>query len=569
MTYDGFVLSAIIAELKRTILRGRVQKIRQSSDTDILMEIRGVGHTYTLLISVDARFPRVYLTASPAKALPEPPNFCMLLRKYVSGSFVTGIEQAGMDRIAHIAIDSSEHGKLMLILEIMGKHSNLILVNSEGKILGAAKHVGSSISRYRQTLPGRDYIPPPGVPKIDIRTIDEDAFEQMWGDFLRTESESRDMRRWLMDKFSGFGPFLADEIVERSRGDHAGIRDELLQLRDMVKNGSYEPVFITDAKGLGLMVYPTPSLQYPPDRQHARNNINEAIDTLFRTLISRTTLDEERTQTLTAIRRAMASRRQTLKSIVRTIEESKKAERYKQIGDIILGNVHALEKGAKTVVLADFYDPDMTEIEIELDEKLGPQENAERYFKRYRKSRDAAATAQSRRKQTQYELDKLQSGMEEAESANTVDALRNIRSAFTSSGLLRQEISHEKQEAEFGGHRIRRVNTPDGWEILYGESSTANDYLTGKIARPNDVWLHARQITGAHVVVRMAGRKGGAPRPILTQAAKIAAMNCDARHSSLVPVDYTLRKYVNKPRGSAPGFVVYRNEKTIDINPKD
>jgi predicted ribosome quality control (RQC) complex YloA/Tae2 family protein len=565
MTYDGFLLSAIAAELRQTILRGRIQKIRQSSETDTLLEVRGVGHSHLLFISVDARFPRIYLTASPAKPLPEPPNFCMLMRKYAAGAFVTSIEQVGMDRILHIGLDSSEHGKLTLILEIMGKHSNLILVNSEAKILGAAKHVGSSISRYRQVLPGRDYIPPPGEPKIDPRSLDAPALDRLWEASFKDQPDAPAIRQWLMDKFSGFGPFLADELVARANDSQDRLREEILQFREM----AYESVFITDQKGAGLMVYPMPSVQYPADQQHPRASVNEALDALFRTLVTRTVLDEERVQTLTAIRRAAASRKQALKSIVRTVEESKKANRYKEIGEIIIGSLHAMEKGAKTVTLADFFDPEMREVEIELDEKLEPQANAERYFKRYRKARDAASTAESRRRQTESEMARLQSALEEAESATTVEALRGMRAALTSSGLLRQEVAHDKPEGEFPGFRIRRFNTPDGWEILYGENSTSNDHLTQKVARPNDVWLHARQITGAHVVIRMAGRKPPAPYPVVVQAAKIAAMNCDAKHSSLVPVDYTLRKYVHKPRGSAPGFVIYRNEKTIDVNPKD
>lgn len=573
MTYDGFLLSAIAAELKHTILRGRVQKVRQSSETDTLIEIRGIGHSYLLFVSVDARFPRIYLTASPVKPLPEPPNFCMLMRKYAAGAFVTSIEQVGMDRILHIGLDSSEHGKLTLILEIMGKHSNLILVNSEGKILGAAKHVGSTISRYRQVLPGRDYIPPPGDPKIDPRTLDATAFDRLWETSSKDQPDAAGTRQWLMDKFSGFGPFLADEIVARADIDGTispdRVREEMLQFVEMTRSLAYEPVFVTDKKGAGLIVYPMPSVQYPTDQQHPRVSVNEALDALFRTLVTRTALDEERVQTVTAIRRAAASRKQALKSILRTVEESKKADRYKEIGEIIIGSLHAIEKGAKSVTLPDFFDPEMREVEIDLDEKLEPQANAERFFKRYRKARDAASTAESRRQQTEGEMARLQSALEEAESAITIEALRGQRAALTSGGLLRQQVAHDKPEGDFPGFRIRRFNTPDGWEILYGENSTSNDHLTQKVARPNDVWLHARQITGAHVVIRMAGRKPPAPRPVLTQAAKIAAMNCDAKHSSLVPVDYTLRKYVHKPRGSAPGLVTYRNEKTIDVNPKE
>lgn len=572
MTYDGFLLAAVADELRQTVVRGRVQKIRQSSDPDFTLEVRGPGRTYLLFISVDARFPRLYLTSSSPQSLPEPGNFCMILRKYLSGAFISSLSQVEMDRVLHFEIDSSEHGRLSLVLEIMGKHSNLILINPAQKILGAAKHVGSSISRYRQVLPGRDYTPPPGEPKIDPRALDFNAYETMLRD-NRPEASPQALRQWLMSTFSGFGPFLADEIAARASVDgtvsHDKLREELLLLGDMVRRSAYEPVLITDPHGAGLMVYPMPSVQYPASQQHPRASVNEALDALFRGLVSRTALDEERAQTLTAIKRATAARKQTLKSIQRTVAESERADRYKEIGEIVLANLHAIEKGAKKVALADFFDPEMHEIEIELDEKLEPQANAERYFKRYRKARDSAATAESRRAQVEGEIARLNAALEEAESAKTVEALRELRASLTSAGLLRQEVSAEKQEAEFPGQRIRHITTPDGWEILYGENSTSNDYLTQKVARPNDVWLHARQITGAHVIIRMAGRKPPVPKPVLLQAAKIAALNCDAKHSSLVPVDHTLRKYVHKPRGSAPGFVIYRNEKTLDISPKD
>lgn len=260
---------------------------------------------------------------------------------------------------------------------------------------------------------------------------------------------------------------------------------------------------------------------------------------------------------------------QALKSIERTVAESKRAEDYRRIGDLLLANLNNIEKGAKSVRLIDYFNPDMPEIEVELDEKLAPQQNAERYFKRYRKARDAAATAEARRSTIMQEIALLKSAESEAEEAKSVDSLKALREMLTAQALLRREIAQEKQEEEFAGHRIRRVITSEGWEILYGENAAANDYLTQRIARPNDVWLHARAITGAHVIVRTAGHSSNVPKSVLLEAATIAARNSEAKHSFLVPVDHTLRKYVRKPRGSAPGFVTYRNEKTIDVSLKN
>ena len=215
--------------------------------------------------------------------------------------------------------------------------------------------------------------------------------------------------------------------------------------------------------------------------------------------------------------------------------------------------------------VTNYFEEELPEVEIELDETLTPQQNAERYFRRYRKARDAAAAAQARRDQVARELASLEAAKAEAESARTVESLRSLRKTLVHRGLLRQEIDQEKQAEEFGGERIRRMITPEGWEILYGETSRANDYLTQHVARPNDVWLHARSITGAHVIIRTSGHPGGVPGQVLSQAALIAARNSDAKHSSLVPIDHTLRRYVRKPRGAAPGFVTYRNEKTVDV----
>ncbi|MCE5197643.1 NFACT family protein, partial [bacterium] len=253
MTYDGFTLAAVVAELNHRIIGGKVQKIRQHNDTDITLEIRAPGHTYLLFFSVDARFPRVYLATSEDSVPQEPPNFCMLMRKYAQGAYVVEFEQVGMDRIMKAHLQYPDGTRVTLIFEVMGKHSNLILTDSEDKILGAIKHVGSSISRVRQILPGREYAPPPGAPKVDPRTLTNEIFDQLWESPLRERTDRAAVRQWLMNTFSGFGPFLADEIITRSSVDDVvspeRIRDEMLELGAMVANGSFVPVLITDERG--------------------------------------------------------------------------------------------------------------------------------------------------------------------------------------------------------------------------------------------------------------------------------------------------------------------------------
>lgn len=560
MTYDGLVTAAVVAELRRALVGARIQAIRQHNDTDLTLEIRATGRTYRLFVSVNARFPRVYLTAASEPVPQKPPGFCMLLRKHIEGAFVTDIEQVRTDRIVVFRISRPGSEPLALTLEIMGKHSNLILLDPEGKVLGAAKMIGQSLSRVRQILPGREYLLPPGADKVDVRDLTEAQFDQLW----TARPGEQKPADWLVATLSGFGPFLAQEIVARAAG--ASLWPALDQLAQTLRDEAFEPVFVTDDRGRDVMVYPIRSVQFPDSQQHPRVSVNEALDALFRALVTRSGLEDERTALLTAIRRSIASRKQTLKSVERTLVESENAERYRQLGELLLSSLHTLRKGEKSTRIVDYFSPDLAEIEVELDEKLTPQQNAERYFKRFQKARDAVESSVQRRQEATRDLDLLEAASKEAEETSEVSALHGVRKMLETHGLLRSVEPHLRHVDEYGGQRIRRIETPEGWEILYGETAQANDYLTQKVARPNDVWLHARAVTGAHVVVRMAGRSGAIAPCVLAQAARVAACNSDAKNSSLVPVDHTLKKHVRKPRGSAPGFVIYTHEKTIDIS---
>jgi len=568
MTYDGLILAAVIAELDESILRGRIQRIRQHNATDITLEIRAPGHTYPLFLSADARFPRAHLTTSAIPVPQQAPGFCMLLRKHIEGAIITGIEQAGFDRIMVMTLDCGERGAHLLIAEIMGKHSNIVLTDATGRILGAAKHVGASVSRARQILPGRQYVPPPGSERPDPRKIDHAGFESLWRAVLPDPAACADVHKWLTSTFSGIGGFLADELAARAGGGEVRMDDARRELSATLAPQSFQSVLITDETGEDVIVYPIRSVRYDEHLQHLRQSLSEALDTHFRLLVARTSLDDEKAQTLTAIRRAAAARRQTIKSIDRTLAEAEKADRYRELGELLSALTGSIQKGEKAVTLVDYFDTTMPEISVELDERLTPRENVERYFKRYQKARDSVAASQARRAHVDDELRRLEDALSTAEKAASVDGLKSLRERLTKADLLRAETVRESTtESEFGGEKIRRVVTPEGYEILYGENSRANDHLTQRIARPNDLWLHARSITGAHVVIRTAGHSGEIPRAVILRASSIAAQNSEAKHSSLVPIDYTRRKYVRKPRGAAPGFVIYTHEKTMDISP--
>jgi predicted ribosome quality control (RQC) complex YloA/Tae2 family protein len=300
---------------------------------------------------------------------------------------------------------------------------------------------------------------------------------------------------------------------------------------DHVRRGEYLPVMITDERGKTVMAYPVPTLQYPPKQQHERPSLNEALDAYYRQKIGESKLETARTELLTAVQRSIASRKQTLIALRQAIADAGKADRYKNLGELVLANLGTLKKGDGKVAIINYFDPEMPEIELELDPLLTPKENADRYFRRYRKMRDAAEAAKSRVSSVEIELTILEAAREQIERVTEVPRLAEVRESLESRGVLRRETVHvpgKKAEPEFGGARIRRTTSSDGWEILYGENAESNDYLTTKVARPSDMWLHARSITGAHVVIRANNRPDAIPRSTLMEAAQIAAQNSDA-----------------------------------------
>lgn len=486
---------------------------------------------------------------------------------------MTAVEQVGLDRIMHLHTEAPDGNRNVLVLELMGKHSNLILLSDSEKILGAIKNVGTTVSRYRQILPGRDYVSPPGGEKSNFTTVSREEYDALWKLGMAEGATHDHVKSWLVAAFSGIGPFLAEEIILRAGSlEPDAVWATLQEIRRIILESDYSPRLITNDRGSAIAAYPIPSLQYPEKNQHERVSMDETVDTVYRDIVKRDEFDSEYAGLETLVRRSMAYREQMLRDLSKAIAEGEKSERYKQLGEMILASAGTIVKGEKSAKVIDYYDPEMREVEIVLDEKQTPKENAERYFKRFRKARDSAQTAVDRIDETKNELTTLKSASDRLQSAKTVQELKDLKQSLTENGLLRVEVRHaapgKREEPEFGGAKIRRVTTSDGFEILYGENSTSNDYLTTKVARPNDWWFHARSVTGAHVVVRTANKPESVPQATIRQAAEIAALNSQAKHSSLVAVDYTLRKFVRKPRAAAPGSVTYQREKTIDVNPK-
>ena len=563
MTFDSVILAAITAELRATLMGGRIDKIHQPSLLDIVFGIRNNSANYNLLVSSEAQSPRIHLVSTKRPNPKTPPNFCMLLRKHLEGARLSDVAQVDFDRIVHIIFTAHDGESLTLAVEIMGKHSNIVLINGIGRILGAVKPIGRRKNRYREILPGREYIPPPPQEKTNPLTISEQEFREI----LLKDMDTSGIAKWLGRTFTGISPFLAKELSFRADGDPTHLSEEFLKFFADVKSQRFSPVLITDNSGRTTGFYPFPIRGVSPSNQHSRSSINTAADVFFTSCIPRDSFEHALEGFLKDLRREFEARENTLKSVGEGLAESKNAEQYKRIGELLLSQSTAVPAGSDSAELIDYYQPDCPKISIELDSRLTIPENAERYFKKYRKAQTSAESLKDRLSEAKTEIRLLQKILDSAESITSEEKIEELLGILRASGILfhkQEKPAAKKKKPEFDGHRISKA-TSEGREILFGENSEANDYLTTRVARSTDIWLHVKAATSAHVVIRTNGKPDAVPRSALYAAAEIAVKHSNQKHSSLVPVDYTLIKNVRRPKGAPSGKVIYHSEKTLYI----
>lgn len=573
MTFDSVILAGIAFELNKSLAGGRVDAIHQPGPLDVVFTIRNARTNHMLLISADAQSPRVHLTSFKRPNPKTPPNFCMLLRKHLEGVRFVRADQLGFDRVLCMrfarrhANTVSTRELLTLIVEIMGKHSNIILANETGRILGAVKPVGRSKNRYREILPGREYVPPPSHGKINPLDMTTEQFDEL----LSKTFAGFALDAWLTNTFAGISPFTARELSLRSEGDTARLRDEFFALIKRIQTGDFAPVIISDADGHTMGFYAFPTVQHPASNQYERSSVNVVADIYYKVAIPMLSLEHSRQAFSARLTRELKARENALKKMEQAVTESQQAVRWKEIGELILSQVNSIPPKAESAQLIDYYDPAGTKITVKLDPSLDAAENAEAYFRKYQKANLTLETLKDRIDETRAEVELLKKACNSIASITSEDQIRQIEQTLAARGIVirnQEQVDLHKEKAEFGGHKIKRV-VSEGWEILVGQNSDANDYLLTRIASANDWWLHVKAAPGAHVIIRTNGKPERVSQSVMYLAAELAVEHSDSKHSSLVPVDYTLRKYVRKPRGAPPGKTLYEREKTIFVTPSD
>ncbi|MCH7903977.1 MAG: NFACT family protein [Armatimonadetes bacterium] len=521
--FDSISLAAVVAELQ-PLVGGRVQRVMQRGTLEIELSIYAGKERY-LYISAEAEYARMHLVTRRSPGPKEPPTFCMTLRKHLMDSRVEYIRQRGLDRVVDIGFKTKEGG-FQIVAEMMGKHSNVVLLDADKKILAAIKVVHKSKSK-RPILPGKTYEPPPFDPKPSILEAKE-------GDDLK--------------QFEGASPFVR-KLIE------SGV--PIGEVQTAIENSEYTPVY---CEGIGA--YPLPLTTLDLDCVK-RSSISQALEQHFNNIVGDDRLAQRKTSLKSQLKRVLRARQTALKGIAEALQTAATANERQLEAELILAYQHTIKEGDTILETTDYEGNPVT---IKLDPKKTPVENANMIFKKAKRAKQSADGVAAQRNRLSRDLEDIEAALDKIDQADDLPEFNKIKEAADKKRWLhRQVVARKKEDRPYEGHRIREQLSPGGWRVLFGSNATSNDYLTTKVARPNDIWFHVRGGASSHVVLLSQNKPEKVQMEDLRFAARLAVSNSDSKHSSYVAVDYVLKKYVRKPRKAGPGLVTYTNEKTLHV----
>ena len=562
MPMDGLMVGYVARELNEMLAGGRIDRITQPERDTVILVIRAGNENRSLLLCASANNARCHLTGSRFPNPLEPPALCMLMRKQLLGGRVLSVRQVGGDRIIHIDMDTvgemGDREPRRLVLEIMGRHSNLMLLNGEGRILEAAHHVNAEMSRVRQIQPGLTYAPPPGQDRLDPAGIRAEE--------LREKLEAlkgQPFEKALAGSVRGLSLPTAREIALRVLSPGEKEPEDLQACAERIADllarlpGMLSPRVEYAENGEAAEVYPFPWLSGVPERQKEFPSLSRALEAYYGT---RDQQDRLRQKSASMVRLLKTHMERCEKKLALQEEElagAARMEEYRIMGEVLNANLFALKKGMEEATLPNWYDPEGGSLTIPLDVRLTPSQNAQKYFRKYQKARSARQIAQEQKEKTLQELDYLEGLLLDVDKCTGESELEEIRSELVRTCYMKRN-TNRRQQRSLPGSRPYRYVSGDGIDILVGKNAVQNDRLTAE-ALPEAVWLHAKDMPGSHVIIRAEGE---IPPQTLKQAAMLAAWYSKGRRSSMVPVDYTRRRYVKKPSGAAPGKVIYTHQKT-------
>lgn len=579
MALDGFTLSNIIYELKSNIIGGRVDKVYQPEKDEIILQIRNKGNAYKLLLTANASSPRLHFTTIQKENPINAPLFCMVLRKHLSSGKIIDITQPKFERIVNIQVESinelGDYSVKTLIFEIMGKHSNIILIDDKNNILESIKHISFDKSSVREVLPGRSYSLPPSQNKKNPLETNFKEFMDIIKNSMPTKAQ-----QIIYKSYNGISPILASEICINANVDPSINTEELLdnQIEDLYKSldkiiklnlqEKFNPQIIYSENDTVLDFTVFDFTMFNNLEKKYFSSISELLEFFYKSKDLTYRLNQK-SQDLKKLISQNIERCAKKKEIQqKTLKDIENRDNLKLYGELITSNIYAIKKGMTKVTLNNFYSENFEEVEIRLDPNLTPAENAQKYFKKYNKEKRTFIALQEQIKQNNEELLYLESVLNSVQTCSDEYDIKEIRAELAEQGFLKRQKNNKnnKQKSNKKAKPLHFISS-DGFHIYVGKNNTQNDELTLRFAKSLDMWFHTKDIAGSHVIVVSEGKE--IPNSTLNEAANLAAYYSKATNSSLVPVDYTLKKFIKKPNGAKPGMVIYETNKTAYITPDE
>ena len=574
MPLDAVCLEAVLEELRPRLLGLRIDKVQQPARDQVILLLRG---NQRLLLNAGANAPRIQLTELTRDNPAEPPMFCMLLRKHLVGARVADIVQPGLERLVRLELDITDDfgqpGKRTLVLEAMGRRSNLILLDGEGRIIDCLRRVDAEMSASRQVLPGLYYEPPASTGRLPVTEETEEGFREK----LAAANPERQLDAFLLDNYFGISPLIAREIAFRAAGETDRHIFELTRegeerfwsafalVISTATEKQFTP-FLIEREGAPLDFSYLPITQYGDAAQASRwESFSAMLDGFYE---ARERQERVRQRGADLIRTATTARdrlRRKLAMQEKDYAATQDRDRLRICGDLITSNLYRMERGQSKLTCENFYDENCGEITIPLDPLLTPQQNAAKYYKRYTKAKTAERYLREQMDIARRDLEYLESVLEEISEAETEQDFLDIRCELREAGYLRGQGKGKKEMKRPA--KPREFRTTTGFRVLVGRNNRQNDKLTMKDADHRDLWFHTQKIHGAHVILCAEGRE--VDDDTIVEAAKLAAYYSRARDSGNVPVDYTQVKNVKKPTGARPGMVIYNTCRTVNVTPEE
>ncbi len=562
MSYDSLALRLVVHELRDTLLDGTIRHIEQANAHTFSFKVGRRAETHWLTLSAHPQHARAHLIERPSPGQKQS-YLADFLTTHLRRGTITAIEQIGWDRILKITVqpvtdDPIQPSPKVLVAEFMGKYSNIILIDAtDDRILESLKRIDETMSRHREIMPGETYTLPPQQEKADPLTLDKAAFTELFGE------QTNVSWRQLFNKIDGFGPTLAKEVVARAADTE--LWDAYQQVITYFDPTNTAPQLLMDDDE-PVAASPLPLHQFPQVSSQTLATMSEALGAYYNAITLKEQIASERRTLTQALKKQENLLQRRADGLCGDLERAEKSEDYRIQGELLLANLHNITRGQKQVELQNYYSPELEMLSISLDPERTPSDNAQTYFKKYTKAKRGRSRILQLISDLEAEQEMLRLCVSKLDTADTLKALQHLRAEFVTNGYIKAP-RHAKQKQEVSDGPFRRYTSANGFQMYVGRNSQSNDLLLRQIAKPRDMWLHAKQIHGSHVIVRNPENRQDIPMPTLLQAAQLAAYYSKAHHASNVPVDYTWARYVVKRKGNVAGYVHYTREKTLYVEP--